>query len=302
MMPISRPLPPRRPHSALVAGLTLLVLGLLGGCSSPIALTTNPSGATAYVDGKPVGLTPAQVPLESKKPVLISLSLEGYFPEAFTVQPAEDQHEIAVKLEPKTLAKTYDFGSNPDGATVIIDRQQVGTTPVNGVKVTYVRENKAGPWLEKTLVVSKTNYQSETVALGSTTNSVPTINLTLLREDRVYTIVATTTDGSELSADVTLNGTVVGQTPLKLPITFQRADKTSAWPKFDVTGGRAREIQAREPRDRFHRRHFAGIQAAADHRDHHCLRLSHAGYDAHRGRIQGRPGQGHREPQHPRTR
>ncbi len=235
MTPISRQAIRPCSSSLPVAGLILLALGLLAGCSSPIALTTNPSGATAYVDGKPVGLTPAQLSLDSKKPVSISLSLDGYFPEAMTVQPAEDQHEIAVKLEPKTLTKTFDFSSNPDGATVTIDKQQVGTTPVNNVKVVYTRDNKTRPWQEKTLVVSKTNYQSETVTLAATTNSVPTVNLALLREDRVYTIVAATTDGSELNADVTLNGTVVGQTPLKLPITFQRADKSSAWPKFDVT-------------------------------------------------------------------
>jgi hypothetical protein len=72
------------------------------------------------------------------------------------------------------------------------------------------------------------------VTLGSATNSVPTVELTLLKEDRVYTVVATTAEGAELNAEVSLNGTVVGQTPLKLPITFQRPNKTSAWPKFNL--------------------------------------------------------------------
>lgn len=72
------------------------------------------------------------------------------------------------------------------------------------------------------------------MTLGSATNSVPTVELTLLKEDRVYTVVATTTDGAELNAEVSLNGTVIGQTPLKLPITFQRPNKTSAWPKFNL--------------------------------------------------------------------
>jgi hypothetical protein len=234
MMPISRPLPPWRSRSVLAAGLTLLALGLLGGCASPVALTSNPAGATAYVDGKPVGQTPVQLTLDGNKPVSVSLSLEGYFPESFTYQPVEDQHEIPVRLEPKTLAKTYDFGSAPDGAMVTIDGQQIGTTPLTGVKVVYARESKTGPWQGKTLVVSKTNYQSETMVLGSATTSVPTIGLTLLREDRVYTIVATTADGAELNADVTLNGTAVGQTPLKLPVTFERPVKSAPWPKFNV--------------------------------------------------------------------
>ena len=186
------------------------------------------------MDGKPAGKTPAQVTLDGKKPVSVSLSLEGYFPESFIYQPVEDQHEIAVRLEPRTLAKTYDFSSNPDGATVTIDGQQVGTTPVAGLRVVYTREGKTRPWQNKTLVMSKTNYQSESVVLDSTTVSVPPIELTLLKEDRIYTIVATTADGAELNADVILNGTVVGQTPLKLPVTFQRPDKSSPWPKFNV--------------------------------------------------------------------
>ena len=234
MKTFSRPLPACRPWFAVVAGFTLLVLGLLGGCAGPIALTTNPAGAAAYVDGKSVGLTPAQVTLDGKRPVSISLSLDGYFPESFPYQPTEDQHEIAVRLEPKTLIKAYDFSSKPDGATVTIDGEAVGTTPVTGARIVFTRDGKTRPWQNKSLVVSKANYQSEPVVLGSTTVSVPTITLTLLREDRVYTIVATTTDGSELNAEVTFNGTVVGQTPLKLPVTFQRPDKSSPWPRFNL--------------------------------------------------------------------
>ena len=235
MKPISRLPSPCRSRSALVAGLTLLVLGLFGGCASPIALTSTPAGATAYVDGKPVGQTPAQLNLDSKKPVSVALSLDGYFPESFTFVPAENQHEVAVRLEPKTQVRTYDFNSNPDGATVAIDGQPVGTTPITGAKVVYTRDSKISPWQGKTLVVSKTNYQSESMALSTATNSVPTIGLTLLREERVYSVVATTTDGAELNAEVILDEKVVGQTPLKLPVTFQRPDKSSPWPKFNLT-------------------------------------------------------------------
>jgi len=234
MMPISGSRSPRHPCPVFAAGLAIFVLGLFGGCAGPVALTTNPAGATAYVDGKPVGLTPAQVTFDGKKPVSVSLNLEGYFPESFTYQPVDDQHEIPVRLEPRTLAKTYDFSSNPDGATVTIDGQQVGTTPATGVRVVYTRDSKSRPWQNKTLVMSKPNYQSESVVLGSATVSVPPVELTLLKEDRVYSILASTSEGAELNADVALNGTVVGQTPLKLPITFQRPDKSSPWPKFSV--------------------------------------------------------------------
>ncbi len=218
----------------LAVGLALLALALAGGCATPIQLTTNPPGAAAFVNNKSVGVTPAQVTLDGNKPVPIELRLDGYFPEAFTYQPDPNQKGISINLEPKTLTKTYDFVSSPDGATVRIDGEPVGTTPVTGVKVVYTRDDKSSPWQNKTLVVAKPDYQSETLALTAATAAVPKIELGLLKEDRVYTVTASTSDGAELNADVTLNGTVVGQTPLKLPLTFQRPDKNAPWPRFNL--------------------------------------------------------------------
>jgi dipeptidyl aminopeptidase/acylaminoacyl peptidase len=215
--------------------LLLLAIGFLGGCATPVSVTTSPVGATTYANGKSIGLTPTQLNVDGKNPVSLSLDLEGYFPESLTYLPESDQHAISVRLEPKTLVKTYDFASSPDGAAVTIDGQAVGTTPVSGVKVVYTREDKTRPWQTKTLVFFKTNYQSESVTLGSGTSSVPAIDLALLKEDRVYTVVATTTEGAELNAEVSINGTVVGMTPLKLPITFQRPNKATAWPTFNIT-------------------------------------------------------------------
>jgi hypothetical protein len=235
MKPTSRHLTSGRCGPVLAIGSTLLALGFLGGCASPVSVTTNPSGATAFANGQSIGLTPTQLTADGNKPVSVSLNLDGYFPESLTYLPDSDQHAISVRLEPKTLVKTYDFASGPDGAAVTIDGQPVGTTPVSGVKVVYTREAKTRPWQTKTLIFSKTNYQSEPVTLGSGTTSVPTMDLALLKEDRVYTIVATTAEGAELNAEVSLNGAVVGLTPLKLPITFQRPNKASAWPTFNLT-------------------------------------------------------------------
>jgi|GEM_PF-2034328 Tol biopolymer transport system component len=219
---------------AAVAGLAAVALALLGGCTSPLQVTSNPPGATAFVNNQNIGVTPTQVTLGGKKPVPVEFRLEGYFPESFVYQPDPNQHEISVRLEPKTLSKTYDLTSSPDGAALTLEGQPVGTTPASGLPVVYTRDYKTSPWQEQTLVVSKPNYQSETVRLNSATASVPKIELTLLREDRVYTIAATTTDGAELNAEVALNGTGVGQTPLKLPITFQRPNKRAAWPSFNL--------------------------------------------------------------------
>ncbi|MDB6127075.1 MAG: Translocation protein TolB [Verrucomicrobia bacterium] len=222
-----------RPKIVFFSGLVAaLMFG--GGCASPLPVTTNPPGATAIFDGKTLGNTPAQFTPEGNKAVSVEFRLEGYFPESFVFQPTSETKGISAQLEPRTLAKTYDIVTQPDGALVTIDGHNVGTTPITGLKVVYDRDDKTSPWKNKTLAVSKNNFQSETVVLSSGA-ALGRIDLSLLREDRVYNITATTTDGSELNADVTLNGAVVGKTPLKLPITFQRANKSAAWPRFQLS-------------------------------------------------------------------
>jgi len=210
-----------------------LALLLAAGCTTPVALTTNPAGATAYVNNQSVGVTPTQ--FEGSKPVPIELRLDGYFPESFVYQPDPNTHTLNIQLAPKTLTKTYDFTSDPAGATVQIDGNTIGATPLSAVKVVYVRDDKNSPWQDKALTVSKTDYQTENLTLGASTDSVPPVGLSLLKDIHTYTITAATADGSELNAEVNINGTIVGQTPLKVPLTFRRADKRNAWPVFNVT-------------------------------------------------------------------
>jgi Tol biopolymer transport system component len=228
-------MPSSRRSASIHTSVTLaaLALALLGGCTTPIALTTNPPGATAYVGDKSVGVTPTQ--FEGAKPVPIELRLDGYFPESFIYQPDPNQHAINIQLAPTTLTKSYDLASAPADAIVRINGEQVGTTPLSGVKVVFTRDDKNSPWREKTLTIAKLNYQTESLMLNAANDSVSRVDLSLLKDDRTYTVTATTTDGAELNAEVSVNGTVVGQTPLKLPITFQRPNKLIAWPKFNLT-------------------------------------------------------------------
>ena len=228
-----RPASSRWTRLALSSGLIAAVL-FAGGCATPLPVTTNPPGATAIFDGKNLGVTPVQFTAEGNKPVAVEFQLDGYFPESFTFQPSPDAKGISAQLEPRTLTKSYDFTSAPEGAAVAIDGRAVGTTPLTGVKVTYDRDEKTSPWKNKAVTISKTNHQTESFALSAATAAVPRVDLALLREDRVYNVTATTTDGAELNAEVTLNGKSVGQTPLKLPLTFQRSHKGAAWPRFTV--------------------------------------------------------------------
>lgn len=212
-----------------------VVMMIMGGCASPIPVNSNPPGATIIANGKNLGVTPAQMMPEGNAPIALELRLDGYFPESATVIPGAAAQGVSIKMEPTSLKKNYDVTSTPDGATVSLDGRSVGTTPAAGVNVVYLRDDKTSPWKSHTLSVSKTNYQSEAVQLSASADTVPAFTLTLLKDDRVYSITATTTDGQELNADVTLGGKVIGQTPLKLPLTFQRPNKSSSWPKFEYS-------------------------------------------------------------------
>jgi hypothetical protein len=182
--------------------------------------------------GKPLGVTPAQVTPEGSGPMTIDFRLDGYFPESVVATPGTPQ--ISVSMEPTTLRKSYDISSTPDGASVTLDGQQIATTP-GRVEVIYARDYKHSPWKPHTLSVTKTDYQTETVQLNSTTDTVPAFTLGLLRDPRSYVFTATTTDGQELNAGVTMGGKLIGQTPLKVPLVFQRANKDQPWPKFDYS-------------------------------------------------------------------
>lgn len=236
MNPVRRPALRFSLRSRVLLGSGLAaVLLFAAGCVAPLPVTTTPTGATAIFDGKTLGPTPLQYTPEGNKPVAVEFQLDGYFPESFTFQPTPEAKGISAQLAPRTLAKTHDFTSAPDGAAVAIDGRAAGTTPITGAKIVFDRDDKNSPWKSKSVTFSKANYQSETVTLTAETTALPKVDLGLLREDRVYRITATNPEGAELNADVTLNGQVVGQTPLKLPITFQRATKTTPWPQFKLS-------------------------------------------------------------------
>ena len=181
---------------------------------------------------KSIGNTPTQVSFDEKGPLDVTFRLNGYFPE--TLSYTEGKTALAAHLQPTTLKATYDFSTSPDGASVTIDGQAIGTTPVLKVPVVFNRDTKDAPWKNKTLVFSRTDYQTEKFILSSATDSVPKVKLTLLKEDRVYAISATNSDGAAIEADVALDGQLVGKTPLNLPLTFQRADKNNPWPTFNL--------------------------------------------------------------------
>lgn len=218
----------------VLSGLLVFLFVLLaGGCLTPISISTNPPGASIYANGTSMGVTPAQVSLETDKPVTVVASLNGYFTETGTFD-LRNERQISLRLEPTTFTKSYDLTSSPSGVNVLLDGRPAGVTPMS-LSVVYERDEKNSPWKAHTLSMAMPDYQTESMRLTANADVVPKFELSLLKDTRTYTITAVTTDGQELNAPVTLNGRVVGQTPLKQPLIFQRANKANAWPRFDFS-------------------------------------------------------------------
>jgi hypothetical protein len=228
----------RRPSltrgAAALLGLAAAI-GFFGCAATPLPVTTNPPGAQAFVGGKLVGTTPTQVTLEdTKNPIDVEFHLDGYFPESLSLPPGTTQ--IAATLSPTTLAKVYSIDSSPEGAAVAVDGRPVGATPVSGLRVVFSRDSKTSPWKSQAVTISKVNYEQESFPLSASMDAVPVTTLGLLRDDRVYNVSASNSDGAALNADVTVDGRRVdGATPLGLPVSFRRPDKSAPWPVFNVT-------------------------------------------------------------------
>lgn len=218
------------------AAATIGVIWLLGGCSSTIPLSSDPPGAQVSVNGLGVGTTPVQIPWNKGQDNLVRFEHPGYFPEEVDVPPGADEKEVTVQLAPTTRERTFDIVSDPPGASILIDGQDVGVTPAR-IRVSFDRARRDAPWNDRKLTLMLAGHQTESYRLPADLAAIGTVKLALLRDERVYHIDAATKSGEPLHADVTLDGRLVGTTPLDLPLVFSRASKFEAWPVFQLSVG-----------------------------------------------------------------
>lgn len=92
-------------------------------------VTTNPAGATVLLDGKPFGRTPLRRETSADKHAL-AIRLEGYddFSQMIVVRPGR---RLPVKVDLVRQVGRLRVSSEPSGATVEIDGQPKGVTPLS---------------------------------------------------------------------------------------------------------------------------------------------------------------------------
>jgi hypothetical protein len=129
-----------RAVTVALSAAILLLLALIGIVAYPrfvdttgaIAVTSVPPGASIEVDGRSVGSTAAS-PLEVDdlslgKNYKVTARLDGYETAELIAAPGKQPAPVTVKLVPKQSVVTVD--SDPQAATVLVDGQERGPTPL----------------------------------------------------------------------------------------------------------------------------------------------------------------------------
>lgn len=224
-----------RPLFRPVALSALLLAAALPAGAVPIRIVATPAGATVVLTDTGQRL-PAPANFDVKRrdqPYTFTVELAGYQSESVQFSTKSKQKEIAVTLEPLQLEREVSIKSSPEGASVTIDGQPAGTTPLT-TKVTFRRDSKHSPWKPQTVSLAKTDYQTETTRITYEQPAPAPVTLALLRFEKIFSVETKAPDGSAIEAVLRINDQDKGSAPAKLPLVFQRADKTKPWNTYTL--------------------------------------------------------------------
>ena len=167
-------------------------------------LSSNTEAATVYIDGEEIGLTPlSNIELAAGEHEVL-VSKERYEPiqQLIEIEGRQQQQNLDVDLLPAWA--NINFSSSPVGATVTIDGEEIGLTPLNaeileGEHEVLIKLAAHKAWTENITVAARADQNLPMIELE------PADGLVLLQS-------------SPSNAGVTLNGAYQGQTPLELTI------------------------------------------------------------------------------------
>ncbi|MGB1110180.1 MAG: PEGA domain-containing protein [Gammaproteobacteria bacterium] len=183
--------------------------------SAPVSLDSQPTGAAIYAGDTQIGQTPASLDLDAGNHQL-RLVLDGYEPYRLSLDVVAKQPQdlgvIALKKPNGQLKLT----TTPPGATVTVDGQYLGTTPL---------EAGLSPEQEHKLVISRAGYKSASRTLSLKPAEQQALNLKLAAEYGIVFIQASPAD-AELLVDGKPQGPA--NTRLKLPTRAHRIEVRKA--------------------------------------------------------------------------
>ncbi|MBS2023444.1 MAG: PEGA domain-containing protein, partial [Deltaproteobacteria bacterium] len=180
-----------------------------------LSIESVPAGATVLIDGVAKGTAPWLGPLSAGRHEVV-LKLAGHRETASDFEMPEGR-DLALRLEltaaqgPANSAPQVLVGSRPDGATVKIDGAEVGTTPWQG-------EVKAGA---HTVAVSLDGFVAEERQVTAHNNREADVDFVLQRPPGPARL---TIESDPMGADITVDGQVVGTTPLAQEVSLEAGE------------------------------------------------------------------------------
>jgi len=204
--------------------------------SYEINITSNPQGATVYVDGKPDKATPLTTEVffsrrSSRSPwsnIDIMMEKDQYETTAFrlTRDQASQNKSFHVVLPP--LVATYDVEiiTNPAGAQIQIDGRDAGKSHLK-VPITFTRRTSQSSWSSPIVKAILDNYETQsTKALYDEISRTRRIQIELPEIRREVSVVI---NSNVDAAQVQVDGAPAGNTPLRHTFVFQRSQSGAPW-------------------------------------------------------------------------
>jgi len=180
-----------------------------------LGVNSQPPGAKVLIDGEFIGETPlSAVPVEAGEHSL-QIQAERYLPleRALLVTGRDIQQQLELALEPAWAEVTID--SLPQGATVLVDGEEAGTTPsvleiLQGERQLMLHKEGFAHWQEELTVIASEAQDMGRVELQPAAASIQLVSL-------------------PSRANVTVDGEFRGQTPLTLEVSPDRSHRLAVF-------------------------------------------------------------------------
>jgi len=217
--------------------LTLIIYGTPGCVTRTVVVTSDPPKARVAINGVEHGTTPYTTRLQwdEGEHHRVDVSAENYETETRDLtrkaaRSARDPWELEIQLLPLVTSVPLHISTVPPGATVVVDGRPCGTSPLL-TAVQFKRESAAKPWSTAVVKADLSNFLSEfvTITKDQAERGQLTINLVETRRELPVRISCNVD-----TADVVIDGKVVGTTPLERTFVFERSSASDSWPSFQI--------------------------------------------------------------------
>lgn len=183
--------------------------------SGSLYVTSDPSNAYIYLDGNYRGRTPMSLSNVASGTHVIETDLSGYYDWKSTVNvPQGGTRTVSAILSPipvSTSGWMY-VSSTPGGATVLVDGRNMGQTPVTGsLNLDAISTG------DHTVVLTLNGYTDYSSRVTVTASTVSQVIATLVPAGSSSTTGILSITSSPAGANVLLDNTLQGVTPLTIP-------------------------------------------------------------------------------------